>query len=88
MNSTGDYTEGVTEDYPSLEQLRTVIEENSIITIFAVRDKADAAFYTNFVSSTKAASFAGLEANSKNILELINKAYNDIHSRVELQVRI
>lgn len=84
LNASGDYTASLIQDYPSLEQLKEAIDNNSITIIFAIRSGA-LGFYTNITKNFKASSVGTLEADSKNILELITKEYDKIHSRIQLE---
>ncbi len=84
MNLEGDYTAGLTQDYPSKDQLKTILESNSMTTIFAVRSTA-LPFNQNLTDNIKASTVETLNTDSSNIVELISNEYDKIHSRIELQ---
>ncbi len=84
MDSDGNYTAGLTQDYPSKDQLKTILESNSMTTIFAVRSEA-LPFYQNLTNNIKASTVGTLNTDSSNIVELISNEYDKIHSRIELQ---
>ncbi|KAJ6634353.1 hypothetical protein lerEdw1_014068 [Lerista edwardsae] len=75
----------VCEDYPSLALLGEKLAENNIHLIFAVT-KNHYFLYKNITALIPGTTVEVLYQDSRNIIQLIVKAYNSIRSKVELTV--
>ncbi|KAH0621317.1 hypothetical protein JD844_022466 [Phrynosoma platyrhinos] len=73
------------QDYPSLALLGEKLAENNIHLIFAVT-KNHYLLYKNLTSLIPGTTIEILYPDSRNIIQLIVKAYNSIRSKVELTV--
>ncbi|XP_038645572.1 integrin beta-6 isoform X1 [Scyliorhinus canicula] len=85
LDSKNKYAKSTTMEYPSLGQLIETLVENNILLIFAVTaDHLD--IYQNYAELIPGATVERLESDSRNILQLIIKAYKELRSEVELEV--
>uniref|UniRef100_A0A9J7Y7A7 Integrin beta n=1 Tax=Cyprinus carpio carpio TaxID=630221 RepID=A0A9J7Y7A7_CYPCA len=75
----------VCKDYPSLALLGEKLAENNIFLIFAVT-KRHYVLYKNLTALIPGTTVEILDQDSKNIIQLIVNAYNNIRSKVELSV--
>uniref|UniRef100_A0A8D2M9M3 Integrin beta n=1 Tax=Zonotrichia albicollis TaxID=44394 RepID=A0A8D2M9M3_ZONAL len=85
LNEANEYSASSQLDYPSLALLGEKLAENNIHLIFAVT-KNHYMLYKNFTTLIPGTTVEILHKDSKNIIELIVKAYNSIRSKVELTV--
>ncbi|XP_074949108.1 integrin beta-5 [Phalacrocorax aristotelis] len=85
LNEANEYSASSQLDYPSLALLGEKLAENNIHLIFAVT-KSHYVLYKNFTALIPGTTVEILHKDSKNIIELIVKAYNSIRSKVELTV--
>ncbi|XP_009700714.1 PREDICTED: integrin beta-5 [Cariama cristata] len=85
LNEVNEYSASSQLDYPSLALLGEKLAENNIHLIFAVT-KSHYVLYKNFTALIPGTTVEILHKDSKNIIELIVKAYNSIRSKVELTV--
>ncbi|XP_034142710.1 integrin beta-5 isoform X2 [Esox lucius] len=85
MNEKNEYSGSTEMDYPSLALLGEKLAENNIYLIFAVT-KRHYVIYKNFTTLIPGTTVEILDADSKNIIQLIVNAYNNIRSKVELTV--
>ncbi|NXY33974.1 ITB5 protein, partial [Pomatorhinus ruficollis] len=85
LNEANEYSASSQLDYPSLALLGEKLAENNIHLIFAVT-KSHYILYKNFTTLIPGTTVEILHKDSKNIIELIVKAYNSIRSKVELTV--
>ncbi|NXQ66659.1 ITB5 protein, partial [Quiscalus mexicanus] len=85
LNEANEYSASSQLDYPSLALLGEKLAENNIHLIFAVT-KSHYMLYKNFTTLIPGTTVEILHKDSKNIIELIVKAYNSIRSKVELTV--
>ncbi|XP_037042429.1 integrin beta-PS-like [Bradysia coprophila] len=86
MDSFGSYTEELTMDYPSIEQLANAYSKNQATTtaIFATSSKT-VTFYEQVASQFKSAYVGALNSDSSNVLELIRNEFAKIESRMEIE---
>ncbi|TKS67841.1 Integrin beta-5 [Collichthys lucidus] len=73
------------QDYPSLALLGEKLAENNIFLIFAVTKRLYV-IYKNFTALIPGTTVEILDQDSKNVIQLIITAYNNIRSKVELSV--
>ncbi|CAH1238119.1 ITGB1 [Branchiostoma lanceolatum] len=87
LDPKGTYMEEFanTQDYPSISQIRSLLQATNTLLIFAVDKK-----YQSVYQSLANNQFAGLatagvlEADSSNIIALIERSYNQLLSQIEL----
>ena len=82
LDGTGEYSRALDYDYPSLEQLYRVLTKNKMNVIFAVT--ADqVAHYDRVHQLLKEISSVGiLMMDSSNVIQLIEKGYQEFLKRV------
>ncbi|XP_066542593.1 integrin beta-5 [Hoplias malabaricus] len=85
LNNNNEYSASTKMDYPSLALLGEKLAENNIFLIFAVT-KRHYVLYKNFTALIPGTTVEILDQSSKNIIQLIVTAYNNIRSKVELSV--
>ncbi|XP_032078123.1 integrin beta-5 isoform X1 [Thamnophis elegans] len=85
LNEANEYTASNQLDYPSLALLGEKLAENNIHVIFAVT-KNHYMLYKNLTALIPGTTVEILYQDSRNIIQLIVKAYNSIRSKVELTV--
>ncbi|TSM68909.1 Integrin beta-5 [Bagarius yarrelli] len=85
LNEENEYSASTKMDYPSLALLGEKLAENNIFLIFAVT-KRHYVLYKNFTALIPGTTVEILDQSSKNIIQLIVAAYNNIRSKVELSV--
>ncbi|XP_063144840.1 integrin beta-5 [Candoia aspera] len=85
LNEANEYTASSQLDYPSLALLGEKLAENNIHLIFAVT-KNHYILYKNLTALIPGTTVEILYPDSRNIIQLIVKAYNSIRSKVELTV--
>uniref|UniRef100_A0AAR2KD49 Integrin beta n=1 Tax=Pygocentrus nattereri TaxID=42514 RepID=A0AAR2KD49_PYGNA len=85
LNEKNEYSASTKMDYPSLALLGEKLAENNIFLIFAVT-KRHYVLYKNFTALIPGTTVEILDQSSKNIIQLIVTAYNNIRSKVELSV--
>ncbi|XP_076858814.1 integrin beta-5 [Brachyhypopomus gauderio] len=85
LNDKNEYSASTKMDYPSLALLGEKLAENNIFLIFAVT-KRHYVLYKNLTSLIPGTTVEILDQSSKNIIQLIVTAYNNIRSKVELSV--
>ncbi|XP_062862702.1 integrin beta-5 [Trichomycterus rosablanca] len=85
LNEKNEYSASTKMDYPSLALLGEKLAENNIFLIFAVT-KRHYVLYKNFTALIPGTTVEILDKSSKNIIQLIVTAYNNIRSKVELSV--
>ncbi|XP_026563731.1 integrin beta-5 [Pseudonaja textilis] len=85
LNEANEYTASNQLDYPSLALLGEKLAENNIHVIFAVT-KTHYMLYKNLTALIPGTTVEILYQDSRNIIQLIVKAYNSIRSKVELTV--
>ena len=71
------YTESLTQDYPSIEQVRQALEDANIVPVFAVGAYSEIflSFYSNTINMFLDSSTVPLSSNSSNLKEVLNVAY-------------
>ncbi|XP_006636317.3 integrin beta-5 [Lepisosteus oculatus] len=85
LNEKNEYSASTKMDYPSLALLGEKLAENNIYLIFAVTKRLYV-IYKNFTALIPGTTVEILDMDSKNIIQLIINAYNNIRSKVELTV--
>ncbi|XP_061092987.1 integrin beta-5 isoform X1 [Conger conger] len=85
LDEKNEYSASTRMDYPSLALLGEKLAENNIYLIFAVTKKLYV-IYKNFTALIPGTTVEILDQDSKNIIQLIVNAYNNIRSKVELTV--
>ncbi|XP_062312917.1 integrin beta-5 [Osmerus eperlanus] len=85
LNEKNEYSASTEMDYPSLALLGEKLAENNIYLIFAVTKRLYV-IYKNFTALIPGTTVEILDQDSKNIIQLIIHAYNNIRSKVELTV--
>uniref|UniRef100_A0A3Q3WIB1 Integrin beta n=1 Tax=Mola mola TaxID=94237 RepID=A0A3Q3WIB1_MOLML len=85
LNAKNEYSASTKMDYPSLALLGEKLAENNIVLIFAVTKRLYV-IYKNFTALIPGTTVEILDQDSKNVIQLIITAYNNIRSKVELSV--
>ncbi|XP_028249270.1 integrin beta-5 [Parambassis ranga] len=85
LNDRNEYSASTKMDYPSLALLGEKLAENNIFLIFAVTKRLYV-IYKNFTALIPGTTVEILDQDSKNVIQLIINAYNNIRSKVELSV--
>lgn len=85
LDSNNEYSASTEMDYPSLALLGEKLAENNIFLIFAVTKRLYV-IYKNFTALIPGTTVEILDQDSKNVIQLIVNAYNNIRSKVELTV--
>uniref|UniRef100_A0A4W6F0I1 Integrin beta n=1 Tax=Lates calcarifer TaxID=8187 RepID=A0A4W6F0I1_LATCA len=85
LNDKNEYSASTKMDYPSLALLGEKLAENNIFLIFAVTKRLYV-IYKNFTALIPGTTVEILDQDSKNVIQLIITAYNNIRSKVELTV--
>ncbi|CAM9102926.1 unnamed protein product, partial [Lampetra planeri] len=85
LNENNEYSASTQMDYPSLALLGEKLAENNIFLIFAVTKRLYV-IYKNFTALIPGTTVEILDQDSKNVIQLIVTAYNNIRSKVELSV--
>ncbi|KAK2840252.1 hypothetical protein Q5P01_013992 [Channa striata] len=85
LDDRNEYSASTTMDYPSLALLGEKLAENNIFLIFAVTKRLYV-IYKNFTALIPGTTVEILDQDSKNVIQLIIAAYNNIRSKVELTV--
>uniref|UniRef100_A0A667ZTX7 Integrin beta n=1 Tax=Myripristis murdjan TaxID=586833 RepID=A0A667ZTX7_9TELE len=85
LDGNNEYSASTMMDYPSLALLGEKLAENNIYLIFAVTKRLYV-IYKNFTALIPGTTVEILDQDSKNIIQLIINAYNNIRSKVELTV--
>lgn len=85
LNNNGEYTMSTAFDYPSLAEISRLLNRHKVILIFAVTEERRQEYEEIAYLLQEKARVATLAANSSNILEIIEKSYHDIVSRVVLR---
>ncbi|XP_037344613.1 integrin beta-5 [Pungitius pungitius] len=85
LDGHNEYSASTEMDYPSLALLGEKLAENNIFLIFAVTKRLYV-IYKNFTALIPGTTVEILDQDSKNVIQLIVAAYNNIRSKVELSV--
>ncbi|XP_054471099.1 integrin beta-5 [Anoplopoma fimbria] len=85
LDDKNEYSASTEMDYPSLALLGEKLAENNIFLIFAVTKRLYV-IYKNFTALIPGTTVEILDQDSKNVIQLIIAAYNNIRSKVELSV--
>ncbi|XP_013393648.1 integrin beta-PS isoform X1 [Lingula anatina] len=84
MDADNYYTESLNQDYPSISQVREVLQNKDVVLIFAVTQnqfnvyKELSDFFPNSLTGE-------LKNDSSNVVQLIKEVYQNISSQVELK---
>ncbi|XP_071966262.1 integrin beta-1-B-like [Antedon mediterranea] len=81
--STGYYTMYDQLDYPSVSQLSQVLEQNSILPVFAVTDKIYNV-YEKLPAFFHEAEVTEIKEDSSNVVDVITDIYSSITSKIEM----
>lgn len=86
LDSNGYYTEELTMDYPSVEQVARVYSRKQATTsvIFAT-NTSTIDFYESVASQFNSAQIAILKTDSSNILDVVKSEYAKIQSQMEIE---
>ncbi|XP_029967045.1 integrin beta-5 [Salarias fasciatus] len=85
LDEKNEYSASAQMDYPSLGLVGEKLAENNIFLIFAVT-KRHYILYKNLTALIPGTTVEILDQDSKNVIQLIVNAYNNIRSKVELSV--
>lgn len=83
LDETGEYTESLKFDYPSLEEIYRELVRRKISVIFAVTDNAYETYQQMNVLMNGISNVEKLSLDSSNILELIKTSYETFLKRVK-----
>lgn len=84
LDNGNRYTHAETQDYPSISQINMKVKQSAINLIFAVtEDQLDV--YKRLSQHIEGSSAAQLANDSSNVIDLIQKQYEEISSTVELK---
>ncbi|XP_039962389.1 integrin beta-PS-like isoform X1 [Bactrocera tryoni] len=84
LDEDGYYTHAEKFDYPSIGQVKHTIEENAINVIFAVTHIV-LDIYKTLSANINGSSYANLEGNSGNVVNLIREQYQQISSSIQMR---
>ena len=81
------------QDYPSIEQVREVLQDNDIIPVFAISLTENATENATFLYNTTVGPFLGgftttLTANSTNLINVLEEAYLKVVSSARLSFNL
>ncbi|XP_068101752.1 integrin beta-6 isoform X2 [Hyperolius riggenbachi] len=85
LDSNNEYYMSTVQEYPTLGQLIEKLVENNILLIFAVT-KLQVPLYQDYTKLIPGATVGLLHDDSRNVLQLILTAYNELRSEIELEV--
>ncbi|XP_074512312.1 integrin beta-3a [Sebastes fasciatus] len=85
LDNDNVYNKSTVLDYPSLALMTEKMSENNINLIFAVTDYM-VPLYLEYSKLIPGTTVGTLAADSGNVIDLIEKAYEDIRSKVELEI--
>nr|XP_020495752.2 LOW QUALITY PROTEIN: integrin beta-4 [Labrus bergylta] len=84
LNDKDEYTEDITQDYPSIPTLVRLLRKNNIIPIFAVTAHSFD-YYKKLKEYFPIAEVGLLQEDSSNMLDLLDTAFKNIHSKMSIQ---
>ncbi|XP_015418790.1 PREDICTED: integrin beta-4 [Myotis davidii] len=84
LDATGTYTQYKTQDYPSVPTLVRLLAKHNIIPIFAVTNYSYS-YYEKLHKYFPVSSLGVLQEDSSNIVELLQEAFNRIHSNLDIR---
>ncbi|XP_054565876.1 integrin beta-4 isoform X2 [Eptesicus fuscus] len=84
LDATGTYTQYKTQDYPSVPTLVRLLAKHNIIPIFAVTNYSYS-YYEKLHRYFPVSSLGVLQEDSSNIVELLQEAFNRIHSNLDIR---
>jgi hypothetical protein len=80
---SGNYTESLTLDYPSISQINYVAQKNSFIILFAIVPEYKE-IYSSMANLVTGSSVEILEKDSKNIVSIIRERYKGMTSTIQV----
>lgn len=83
LDTDGNYTETVNQDYPSLSQLANAVKDNNINIIFAVPEKL-VPYYRQISDFIPGSDTGQINDDSENVVQLIKHNYEQMKSEVIL----
>lgn len=84
LDQSNRYTHAETQDYPSISQINMKVKQSAINLIFAVtEDQLDV--YKRLSQHVEGSSAAQLANDSSNVIDLIQKQYEEISSSIEMK---
>lgn len=85
LDEAGEYTMSKNMDYPSLAEISRLLHSRKVNLIFAVTEDSRDEYVKISELLREKARVATLTANSSNILEIVEKAYHEIVTKVVLR---
>ena len=85
------YTESLTQDYPSIEQVRQALEDANIVPVFAIGASSSSSilsFYNNTISMFLDSSTVRLSSNSDKLEEVLSEAHANAIADAHLSFNI
>ncbi|XP_041942650.1 integrin beta-4 isoform X1 [Alosa sapidissima] len=84
LSADGSYTKYNEQDYPSVPTLVRLLGRHNIIPIFAITQHSYT-FYEKLATYFPIAEVGKLEEDSKNILDILEKAFESIRSKINIR---
>ncbi|KAJ8313535.1 hypothetical protein KUTeg_008096 [Tegillarca granosa] len=81
LDTDGNYTETVNQDYPSLSQLANAVKDNNINIIFAVPEKL-VPYYRQISDFIPGSDTGQINDDSENVVQLIKHNYEQMKSEI------
>ncbi|XP_051524171.1 integrin beta-4-like isoform X2 [Myxocyprinus asiaticus] len=85
LTPDGNYTHDVRQDYPSIPTLVRLLVHHNIIPIFAITNHSYS-YYEKLYEYFPIAELGQLQEDSSNILNILEKAFENIHSKISIRV--
>ena len=85
------YIESLTQDYPSIEQIRQGLEDANVVAVFAVADSSSSSiliFYNNTINMLLDSSTVLLSSNTDNLEEVLREAHANKIANAHLSFNI
>ena len=82
------YSDSLVYDYPTIEQMRTTLEQFGVVPVFAVSVDGETQYFQNIAQRFSGFS-ESLDENAANLIGVIKQAYNQLvnSSRLEFKVQ-
>ncbi|XP_026125310.1 integrin beta-4 isoform X4 [Carassius auratus] len=84
LTSDGNYTHDTRQDYPSIPTLVRLLVKHNIIPIFAVTNHSYD-YYQKLAEYFPIAELGQLQEDSSNILNILDKAFQNIRSKISIR---
>uniref|UniRef100_A0A673LW86 Integrin beta n=1 Tax=Sinocyclocheilus rhinocerous TaxID=307959 RepID=A0A673LW86_9TELE len=84
MTPDGNYTHDIRQDYPSIPTLVRLLVKHNIIPIFAVTNHSYS-YYEKLSEYFPIAELGQLQEDSSNILNILDKAFQNIRSKISIR---